>query len=861
MRHCLLCSRQYADAMQYCPHDGTALPPPDNLVGKVLDGKYRIDALHGSGGMGAVYRATQVNLERTVALKVVRGDFLKDAIVTERFKREALAVARLKHPHIVTVYDFGIVQEGGAYLVMEFLEGRTLRIEIQNRSKLPIGPAVDIMRQICSAVHAAHSEGIIHRDLKPDNIFLESTRDGSVLVKILDFGVAKLRQNTADLARSADLTMSGMMLGTPIYMSPEQCQGEPFDARADIYSLGCVFYEMVAGRPPFLGNSPSALIIKHASESPKPPSTHSPTIPQGLENAILKALEKNPGDRFQTAMDLGRALAAVWVPLDTQTSFPPVADQARSTSESPARPKTEMVKDLAEELFPDLDIDGEVRHRLAVLPFRNVRKDESVEFLTFAIADSVITELSSEPTLVVRPSAAVEQYRDAVIDQAEISRRLDVDLLVTGSFLKQGNAFQLNAQLVDVAGNEIVWRQRVNGSCDDLFALQDHVVDQVAGGIRATLCGASTTPEAGMFAAQPSTPVPHTPIPAVSTPSHAVPTPVPAVVPPAPVPTPAREFDSVAVNLLDQATEESEHGGDRKQAIERLERAVALEPDLAAAWALLATNYHAAGQELSGSGAYSQKAHHAAERALALSPDQLGRTPRLARILVEGGRAEDIARSASALLANPEHGTGAARFALGYACRFGGLLDRALREFRATAGEHKERVAHQIATIYLQKQLYPDALRVLDEANATRLRVSSVFVGAVAWALMGNTAGAKDTVAELSKAAPSSVYTLMGQVLVARLEGRNVGPLLGWLSEIETTNGEVHCALAQVHAFAGDAPTAVERFRQAVSSGYFNYPYFQTDPLLASIRSLPEAKPALESSRLRHEQFGREFGR
>lgn len=847
--------------MQYCPHDGTALPPPDNLVGKVLDGKYRIDALHGSGGMGAVYRATQVNLERTVALKVVRGDFLKDAIVTERFKREALAVARLKHPHIVTVYDFGIVKEGGAYLVMEFLEGRTLRVEIQNRSKLPVGPAVDIMRQICSAVHAAHTEGIIHRDLKPDNIFLESTRDGSVLVKILDFGVAKLRQNTADLARSADLTMSGMMLGTPIYMSPEQCQGEPFDARADIYSLGCVFYEMLAGRPPFLGNTPSALIIKHASEAPKPPSVHVPSIPAGLESAIMKALEKDPDERFQTAMELGRALSAVWVPLDAQTSFPPVADQARSTSESPTRPKTEMVKDLSDELFPDLDMVGEIRHRLAVLPFRNVRKDDSVEFLSFAIADSVITELSSEPSLVVRPSAAVEQYRDSTIDQAEISRRLDVDLLVTGSFHKQGKSFQLNAQLVDVAGNEIVWRQRVNGSSDDLFALQDHIVEQVAEGIRATLCGSITTPVPGIYASPPSSAGSQTPIPAVQTPAPASSTPVPAVAPPAPIPVPHREFDSVAVSLLDQATEESDHGGDRKQAIERLERAVALEPDLAAAWTLLATNYHAASQELGGGGVYAQKARHAAERSLMLAPDQIGRTPRLARILVEGGRAEDIARSASALLADPAHAGGAARFALGYACRFGGLLDRALREFRATTGEHKERVAHQIATIYLQKQLYPDALRVLDEANSTRLRVSSVFVGAVAWALMGNTAGAKDTVAELSKASPSSVYTLMGQVLVGRLEGRNVSPLLGWLSEIDTVNGEVHCALAQVHAFAGDTEAAVERFKQAVSAGYFNYPYFQTDPLLASIRALPEAKSAFESSRLRHEQFGREFGR
>ena len=850
--------------MQYCPHDGTALPPPDNLVGKILDGKYRIEALHGSGGMGAVYRATQVNLERTVALKVVRGDFLKDAIVTERFKREALAVARLKHPHIVTVYDFGIVQDGGAYLVMEFLEGRTLRIEIQNRSKLPVGPAVDIMRQICSAVHAAHTEGIIHRDLKPDNIFLESTRDGSVLVKILDFGVAKLRQNTADLARSADLTMSGMMLGTPIYMSPEQCQGEPFDARSDIYSLGCVFYEMVAGRPPFLGNSPSALIIKHASEAPKPPTVHVPTIPPGLENAIMKALEKDPEDRFQTAMDLGRALAAVWVPLDTQTSFPPVADQARSTSETPLRPKTEIVKDLADELFPDLEMGGEVRHRLAVLPFRNVRKDESVEFLTFAIADSVITELSSEQTLVVRPSAAVEQFRDSTIDQLEISRKLDVDLLVTGSFLKQGNAFQLNAQLVDVAGNEIVWRQRVNGSCDDLFALQDHIVEQVAEGIRATLCGSSTTPMPGFLAAMPNPPGPPTPMPAVQTPPASVSTPVAAAAtPPAtPVPPPpVREYDSVAVSLLDQAAEESDHGGDRKQAIERLERAVALEPDLAAAWTLLATNYHVAGQELGGGGAYAEKARHAAERAIALAPEQLGRTPRIARILVEGGRAEDIARAASALLADPAHSAGAARFALGYACRFGGLLDRALREFRAATGEHKERVAHQVATIYLQKQLYPDALRVLEEANASRVRVSSVFVAAVAWALMGNTAGAKDAVAELSKAAPSSVYTLMGQVLVGRLEGRNVSPLLGWLSEIDTSNGEVHCALAQVHAFAGDTQAAVGRFKSAVTAGYFNYPYFQTDPLLASIRNVQDAKSAFESSRLRHEQFGREFGR
>ena len=186
MRQCLLCLHQYEDEVQFCPHDGAALPPPDDFVGRMVDDKYRIDALHGTGGMGAVYSATQVALDRRVAIKVVKGDFLKDPIVTERFKREALAVARLKHPHIVTVYDFGFTPDGAAYLVMEFLEGRTLRQEIHSRGRVPASPAVELMRQICAAVSAAHAEGIIHRDLKPDNIFLEQGHDGALTVKILD---------------------------------------------------------------------------------------------------------------------------------------------------------------------------------------------------------------------------------------------------------------------------------------------------------------------------------------------------------------------------------------------------------------------------------------------------------------------------------------------------------------------------------------------------------------------------------------------------------------------------------------------------------------------------------------------------
>ena len=241
MRQCPLCSRLYDNAAEFCPQDGRVLLLPDPLLGEIIDGKYRIDSLLGSGGQGAVYRATHVLLQRRAAFKVVRGDFLADAAVTERFRREALAIARLKHPHIVTIHDFGISPEAGAYLVMEYLEGHSLHNEIQQCTRLPVGPALDLMWQICAAVQAAHAAGVIHRDLKPENIFLEMKPDGSVSVKILDFGVAKLH-GMPDLKVSeyqghdenSSLTEPNKVIETPAYMSHEHCLGKPQHFRTDI---------------------------------------------------------------------------------------------------------------------------------------------------------------------------------------------------------------------------------------------------------------------------------------------------------------------------------------------------------------------------------------------------------------------------------------------------------------------------------------------------------------------------------------------------------------------------------------------------------------------------------------------------
>jgi serine/threonine-protein kinase len=828
MRQCLLCSRQYEDDVQFCPHDGAAMPPPDDFVGRLIDDKYRIEALHGTGGMGAVYLATQVALDRRVALKVVKGDFLKDPVVTERFKREALAVARLKHPHIVTVYDFGFTPDGAAYLVMEFLEGRTLRQEIHARGRVPAGPAVDLMRQVCAAVSAAHAEGIIHRDLKPDNIFLEQGHDGALTVKILDFGIAKLKQNSAE-GSSHDLAMGGVLLGTPLYMSPEQCQGESLDQRSDIYSLGCVFYEMLAGRPPFTGDTATQLIVKHVSEEPAPLDRLAPNAPPELAEILMKAIAKAPEARHQTAAELGAALATVEVPLETQASFPPLAPDA--VVEAPASTGGE-VDSLVDNLF-----SGERRFRLAVLPFRNLAKDASVDFLSISLSDAIITELSTESRLVVRPTAAVEQYLDTTIEQGAVSAALEVDLLVTGTFLKQGDVLQVSAQLVDVASNEIRWRHRSTESSADILALQDAIVDLVAAGVRSTLLRSSGTValESGQM-------------------------PAPGVVASGAVDAAATPVgDPVALDLYREASELGQAAEERQRAIDMLERAVALDPDMAVGWSALASRYYSGKSEMGKGIEYGEKALRAAERAVTLDRGQLGSVVALGRLLVESGNAEDVARRASAVVAERADSF-AARVALAYACRFGGLLDRSLREYRLAEQLDPDFVAREIATIYLQKQLFTDALRVLDESISRAPTVQAHFLSALSWALLENAAGARDSAGELALLDPNSIFTVMAEVLAGRLDGAATGPLVGRLDGVEPQNPEVSCWLAQVLVFTGETATAAARLAESIAGGYFNYPYFQSDPLIARIRSAPELAAPLEAARERHESFVAEFG-
>jgi predicted ATPase/serine/threonine protein kinase len=282
-------------------------------IGTIVGDKYRIDSLLGSGGMGAVYRATSIRLERPVALKVIRHDLLSDPSTVERFRREAVTVARLRHPHIITIHDYGIADGIGAYLVMELLEGRSLREELARRKRLDVPTVLALLDQVCSAVATAHQAGVVHRDLKPENIFLEmearEQASPATAVKVLDFGLAKLE--TAYLKSREALTARGVLMGTPAYMSPEQCIGEEADARSDVYALGCVAFEALTGKPPFEGKTMVELVYRHVNDPPRRPSDLAPEIDPALDEAILRALAKMPEERQQTALAFAQALAGV----------------------------------------------------------------------------------------------------------------------------------------------------------------------------------------------------------------------------------------------------------------------------------------------------------------------------------------------------------------------------------------------------------------------------------------------------------------------------------------------------------------------------------------------------------------------
>ena len=348
MLQCPRCGRQFADDVHVCPDDFTALQadatisdvPIDPLIGRVFDDKYRLDERLGGGGMGNVYRATHLLIERAVAVKVLSQRFVGDETAQKRFRREARASGRVQHPNAVMVNDFGATEDGWLYIVMELLEGQTLRDLLAREAPLDPARAVSIMLQASAAVGAAHEAGLIHRDLKPGNIFIEQRSNLPAVVKVLDFGVAKFVVEEHDDDYKT-LTQVGAIIGTPRYMSPEQCSGAaPLTPASDVYSLGLILYEMLTGAVPFSADSFLAVALKQVSEPPRPPREIVPSTPEEVERVVLHALAKEPRARPADANEFRRELHAIAASLGLEhfesTLAPSLADLRNAGTESPS---------------------------------------------------------------------------------------------------------------------------------------------------------------------------------------------------------------------------------------------------------------------------------------------------------------------------------------------------------------------------------------------------------------------------------------------------------------------------------------------------------------------------------------------
>ena len=353
MKVCPVCGREYSDTSSLCTLDAEVLQNVDDpLLGQTLAEKYLIEQLIKRGGMGSIYRGKHVMMEKTVAVKVLRPSLAGDDVVVARFSREAKAASRISHPHAVSVTDFGEAENGVVFLVMEYLEGRTLKDLIRSEGAMTLDRAVEIVRQVSGALDAAHQQGVIHRDLKSENIMLTQTNGGD-WAKVLDFGIAKIQQPEG--VRDNDITAANLVIGTPQYMSPEQCsQAGPIDARSDVYSLGVIVFEMLAGRVPFTGESPTVIMMKQVGDEPPSILDQRPDLPVSIDNLIKKALAKQPSERFQTAGALsealtqaadeaGAAVSAKPAPVADTVSIAPIGLAADDLDEETvARPRNEV---------------------------------------------------------------------------------------------------------------------------------------------------------------------------------------------------------------------------------------------------------------------------------------------------------------------------------------------------------------------------------------------------------------------------------------------------------------------------------------------------------------------------------------
>lgn len=448
------------------------------MIGQTL-GHYRILEQIGAGGMGVVYRAHDERLDRDVALKVLPSGALADEAARKRFRKEALALSKLNHPNIETVHDFD-TQDSVDFLVMELIPGIGLDEKLR-AGPLPEKEVLRLGEQLADGLAAAHAEGIIHRDLKPGNLRL--TLDGRL--KILDFGLAKLFREVAETDVTASVTETRGATGTLPYMAPEQLRGEKVDARGDVWASGAVLYEMATGRRPFPQQSGPMLTEAILHQHPQPPSELHPSVSLPLEDVIVKALDKNPEHRYQSARELR-------VDLERLRAGAPIRIRRRGlllarwrlAALAAALTLLAVAGFLYLRSYRQKSIES-----LAVLPFVNASGDPNTEYFGDGVTESLINSLSQMPNLKVIARTSVFRYRGREADPQTVAGELGVRAILTGRVTRRADSMLISVELIDTRDNRQLWGAQYNRKVSDVFAVEEEIANEISQNLRLRLTG------------------------------------------------------------------------------------------------------------------------------------------------------------------------------------------------------------------------------------------------------------------------------------------------------------------------------------------------------------------------------------
>ena len=624
------------------------------MIGQVIS-HYKIIGKLGGGGMGIVYEAEDTRLGRHVAVKFLPDNLTGDSKALERFEREARAASLLNHPSICTIYEVED-HNGHPFIVMEKLEGESLKQRIRG-TPMHLDELLEVGMQVADALSASHAKGILHRDIKPANIFI--TKSG--VVKVLDFGLAKLirddRLATSEETPVEDsLTAVGVIPGTAVYMSPEQARSEELDVRSDLFSFGVVLYEMATGKKPFTGNNVVTTLDSVLHQKPPSPLTLNPGLPVELEGIIGKAMEKDRSRRYQSA----DAIKADLQRLKRETESGLTRTGARATL--PLRVATQTFQRSSSRMLYLLGgmtallltvlISGGIwwlkhrkstassgpRNSIAVLPLQNFSGDSSIDYLRFALADEISSVLTYSRGLDVRPSAVTRRYVSADSDPQKAGRELHVATVITGHFLRQANKLLVTIEAVDVNSDRLLWQASVSTVGQDMISAKQQLTTHVRGGLLPIL-GA-----AGGF-----------------------------------LETSTRPSSPEAYDLYLRSVAIPHDPNPNKQAIELLEKAVAMDPSYAPAWEAIGQRYYYDGTYASGGEAMFQRSNGALEKALALDPNLVDAAGQLVVNRIDRGELTKAYEAAQLLVKRrPENAR--AHFAMAYAQRYAGLLEQSAKE-------------------------------------------------------------------------------------------------------------------------------------------------------------------------------------